>query len=148
VTPGLNVARIASLQTWPKQGQGFYQCQEPLLSPLTSQFTDLVIGNVVDAASDIAYATGVQWVSSSLVLQQNGTLDPVTLNNLQAKIQGALQLGLVAPTPALASAVVATVSQTANVLATSNIPVTITVTPLGYANSVTFTIYLNTSGIA
>jgi hypothetical protein len=148
VTPGLNASRIATLQTWPKQGAGFYQCQEPLLSPTTSQFTELVLGNVVDAACDIAYAQGVQWVSSSLVVQANGTLDPVARNNLQSQIQNALQQGLVAQTPGLASSVVAVVSKTANVLATGNIPVTITVTPFGYANAVTFTINLNTSGVA
>lgn len=144
-TPGLNTARVASLQTWPKQGAGFYQCQEPLLSPNTSQFNELVIGNVVDAASDIAYAEGVQWVSSALVVATNGTLDPVARNNLQSKIQKALQDGLIAG--GLASSVLAVVSKTANVLSTGNIPVTITVTPFGYANSVTFVINLNTRGI-
>lgn len=146
VTPGLNAGRIGSAMTWPKQGLGLYQCQEPLLSPLTSQFSELVIGNFVDAASDIAYSTGVLWVSDNLVVQANGTLDPVAAANLQGEIQGALTLGLVATK--LGSDARAVVSTTANVLATGNIPVTITGTPFGYVNSVTFTINLNTQGIA
>jgi len=147
VTPGLNTARIATLQTWPGQGEGFFQCQEPLLSPTNSQYTELVIGNVVDAACDIAYATGVQIVNSSSVCQANGTLDATYRNNLQAKIQRALQQGLIAVQPQLASSVVAAVSASANVLATGIIPVTITVTPLGYANEISFTINLNTAGL-
>ena len=82
---------------------------------------------------------------SALVVAPNGTLDPVARNNLQSKIQKALQDGLIAG--GLASSVLAVVSKMANVLSTGNIPVTITVTPFGYANSVTFTINLNTQGI-
>ena len=143
-TPGLNAGRIGSAQTYPKQGLGYYMCQEPLLAPLTSQFSELVIGNLVDAACDIAYAEGVLWVSDNLVVQANGTLNPVAASNLQGEIQGALQLGLV--NAGLCSAVRAIVSTTANVLATGNIPVQVTVTPFGYVNAVTFAINLNTSG--
>ena len=147
VNPGLNAARIGSAQTWPKQGAGFYQCQEPLLSPLTSQFTELVIGNLVDSASDICYATGVQIVNSQLLVQPNGTLDPTFRNNLQAKIQAALQQGLVAVQPGIASAVTATISASYNVLANSNVPIAVTATPYGYATAVSFVINLNTAGI-
>jgi hypothetical protein len=142
VTPGLNAARIGSAMTWPKKGQGFFQCQEPLLSANGSQFTELVIGNVLDAACDIGYAEGVEEVSDDLTVQDNGTLDPVALATFQGDIQGALNTGMI-QTP-LVSAVTATVSPTANVLSTGVIPVTITVTPNGYVNSVSETINLNT----
>jgi hypothetical protein len=142
VNPGLNAARIGSAMTWPKKGQGFFQCQEPLLSAPGSQFTEMVIGNVLDVACDIGYAAGVEEVSDNLVLQANGTLDPVALNTFQANIQNALNQGMI-QTP-LVSNVTATVSPTQNVLNTGTIPVTISVEPLGYANNITEVVSLST----
>jgi hypothetical protein len=144
VTQGLNVARIGSAMTWPKKGAGFFQCQEPLLSPQGSQFTELAIGNVLDAACDIGYAAGVEEVSDDLVTQRNGTLDPTDRTVFQASVQRALTTGMV-QTP-LVSDVVCNVSATANVLATGVLPLTISVTPRGYANAISETVSLNTGG--
>ena len=143
-TPGLNAARIASLMVWPKQGLGFFQCQEPLLSGLSSQYTELALGNLVDAASDIAYAAGVQIVSSRLVVTTVGTLDPTFRNNLQAKIQKPLQAGLVAN--GLCSAVQAVINPAQNVASQGFVTVSITVWPDPFANAIVFTIQLNTTG--
>lgn len=140
-TPGLNAARIGSALTWPKKGAGFFQCQEPLLSAPGSQFTELAIGNVLDVACDIAYATGVEEVSDDLQAQKNGTLDPVALNTFQGSIQNALDQGMI-QTP-LVSNVTALVSTTANVVATGIIPVTVTVEPRAYANAISEQINLS-----
>lgn len=142
VTPGLNAARIGAALTWPRKGLGFFQCQEPLLSAPGSQFTEIAIGNVLDAACDIGYATGVEEVSDDLQTQPNGTLDPVALNKFQGTIQIAENEGLV-QTP-LVSSVTVTVSPTQNVNATGVIPVTISVVPRGYVNAVSETINLST----
>lgn len=142
VTPGLNAARIASAMTWPKKGAGFYQCQEPLMSPPGSQFTELAIGNVLDAACDIGYAAGVEEVSDDLLLQANGTLDPVSLAVFQGEIQNALTEGLTQPS--YVSSVTATVNGSANVGSTGIIPVMIVVQPNGYVNSISETISLQT----
>lgn len=141
ITPCLNAARIGSALTWPKKGAGFFQCQEPLLSAPGSQFTELVIGNVLDVACDIGYATGVEEISDDLQAQANGTLDPVALNTFQGAIQTALDQGMI-QTP-LVSLVEAIISPTANVVATGEIPITITVTPKAYANKITETINLS-----
>jgi hypothetical protein len=141
ITPGLNAARIGSALTWPKKGAGFFQCQEPLLSAPGSQFTELAIGNVLDAACDIGYASGVEEVSDDLLTQSNGTLDPVALNKFQGSIQTDLNEGMV-QTP-LVSKVTAIVSPTQNVNATGVIPVTISVLPRGYANAITETVTLS-----
>jgi hypothetical protein len=141
VVQGLNAARIGAALTWPKKGAGFFQCQEPLLSAPGSQFIELAIGNVLDVACDIGYATGVEEVSDDLQTQKNGTLDPVALNTFQGAIQGALVQGIV-QTP-LVSAVTATVSPTQNVVATGVVPVVITVFPRGYVNGVSETINLS-----
>ena len=116
-------------------------CQEPLLSGNGSQFTELVIGNVLDAACDISYAQGVEEVSDDLVTQANGTLDPTALQTIQGGLQGALTAGMI-QTP-LVSVVTATVSATQNVLATGVIPITVVVTPKAYVNSISETISLS-----
>jgi hypothetical protein len=141
VNPGLNIARVGSAMTWPKKGAGFFQCQEPLLSAPGSQFVELAIGNVLDAACDIGYAAGVEEVSDDLTVQANGTLDPVALAEFQGEVQIALNEGMV-QTP-LVSSVTATVSATQNVLSTGIIPLTIVVTPKAYANTISETINLS-----
>jgi hypothetical protein len=140
--PGLNAANLGSALTWPKKGQGFYQCQEPLLCAPGSQFVELVIGNVLDVACDIGYAAGVNEVSDDLLTQANGTLDPVALAQFQGDIQVALNQGMVQN--ALVSLVTAVVSSTQNVETTGIIPVVISVLPRGYANAITETINLAT----
>jgi hypothetical protein len=142
VTPGLNAARIGCALTWPKKGQGFFQCQEPLLSAPGSQFTEVAIGNVLDVACDIGYAAGVEEVSDDLQTQTNGTLDPVALNTFQGEVQTALNEGMI-QTP-LVSAVTAVVSPTQNVNATGIVAMVITVRPKGYVNSISETINLST----
>ena len=153
VTPGLAAARVGSAQTFPKKGAGFFQSSpgpgmygEPLLSAPGSQFVELPIGNVLDAACDIGYATGVEEVSDDLTTQANGTLDPVDLNTFQGDIQVALNEGMLQISPALASAATATVSPTANVGATGIIPVTISVRKKAYADQISETINLVNGG--
>jgi hypothetical protein len=144
VNPGLNAARIGSAMTWPKKGQGFFQCQEPLLSAPGSQFTELVIGNVLDSACDIGYAAGVEEVSDDLKTQTNGTLDPVDLNVFQQNVQNALNEGMI-QTP-MVSAVTATVNPSWNVQSTGTIPLAISVQPRAYANAIVETISLQNGG--
>jgi hypothetical protein len=144
VTPGLNAARIGSALTWPKKGLGFFQCQEPLLSGPGSQFTEIVIGNVLDVACDIGYAAGVDEVSDDLKTQANGTLDNIDRQQFQTTIQTALNEGMV-QTP-LVSDVSAIVSSTQNVRDTGIIPITITVSPRGYVNAISETVNLKAGG--
>jgi hypothetical protein len=141
-TPGLNIARIGSAMTWPKKGQGFFQCQEPLLSAPGSQFTEIVVGNVVDIACDIGYASGVDLVSDNLVTQTNGTLDPSELSHINGDLQSDLNEGLTQN--GWVSSVTGTASPSANVLATGNVPITVVVTPNAQVNSISETININT----
>ncbi len=135
-TPGLNAARIGSALTWPKKGQGFFQCQEPLLSAPGSQFTEIAIGNVLDAACDIGYAAGVEEVSDDLLAQADGTLNPLALQRFQGAIQTALDAGMIAM--GLASNATAIVSPTPT--NQGFLQVTITVTSKLYVNGIAETI--------
>lgn len=140
VTPGLDAARFMSARTWPRQQAGFYATNEPLMSPAGSQFTRLVLGNIIDIACDVGYATGVALIGDDLRLQSNGTLyknDALTLQNgIQTQEDSALV------NTNFASDVTVSVNQMQNVSLTSTIPVTITVQPRGYVDTVTETIGL------
>ncbi len=139
VNPGLDAARFMTAMTWAKK-QGFYICHENLMAATGSQFTDLTLGNVIDVACDIAYATGVNEISDDLQLVDAGSLYPTDALTLQGKIDSALAEGMT--NVAMVSGAVSSVSQVANVRATGNIPIAITVNPRGYVNSITETINL------
>lgn len=142
VTPGLDAARFMTAMTWIKR-QGFYVCQERLMSPTGSQFTELVLGNVIDVASDIGYATGVQEISSDLRLTAAGTLFEADALQLQGSLNAALADGMVSV--GMVSDAFAVVNLTANVLVTKTIPIAISIRPKGYIDFVVETINLQAS---
>lgn len=139
VNPGLDAARFMSAMTWPKR-QGFYICQERLMSVVGSQFTELVLGNVIDIACGIGYSTGVDEVSDDLRLNKNGTLYANDATSLQNEILGDINTDMT--NEAMISSAAVSVSSTANVGETNSIPVTISVLPRGYVNSINETIGL------
>jgi hypothetical protein len=145
-TPGLAISRISCAMTWPSKGTGFFHSTEPLLCAPGSQVSELVIGNIVDIACDIGYQAGLEFVSDDLLLQSNGTLDPVTLATGQQDIQNELDAGMVAPS--WVSDVTATIDPTANVLNTGKVPITISVLRKGYADAIQETIMLANGGAA
>lgn len=136
---GFDAARFMSAITWAKN-QGFFIAHENLMSGAGSQFTWLVLGNVIDVACDIGYATGVEEISDDLTLQDNGTLETTDALQLQSKIDGALKAGMTSVS--MVSNAFSSVDQAANVRATSKIPIDISVNPRGYVNQITETINL------
>lgn len=140
--PGLDASRFMSAITWPKK-QGFFICHENLMAQVGSQFTDLTLGNVIDVACDIAYATAVDEIGSDLQLQANGTLFPTDAIGLQNTINSALATFMT--NVAMVSSATAVVDQSVNVAVTNNIVITVTVQPRGYVNSITETINLSTT---
>ncbi len=138
--PGLDTARFLSAITWPKKSSGFYVCHENLMAPNGSQFTELPIGNVIDVACDIAYAEGVEEISDDLRLTNTGTLYPTDALTYQSTIDGQLTADMT--NVAMCSAAWCSVSQTANVFATKNIPIGVNVIPRGYVDAITATINL------
>lgn len=133
VNPGLDAARFMTAITWPKY-QGFYICHENLMSPTGSQFTELVLGNVIDVACDIGYATAVQEIGDDLRLTASGSLLSQDATVLQNRIDQALSINMT--NVSMVSDAYSSVSQTENVRSTHNIPIAITVNPKGYVNSI------------
>lgn len=140
ITSGLTQARFMSAKTWPKKAAGFYVNLEQLMSQPGSQFTNLVLGNVIDVACDIGYATGVDEVSDDLKLADSGALFPTDALGIQNGINTELKAGMT--NVSMVSNAYSVVSQTANVGATNTIPIAISVVPRGYVNAITETINL------
>lgn len=137
--PGLDAARFMSALTWPKK-TGFFVCKENLMATPGSQFTELPLGNIIDIACDIVYATGSEEISDDLLLTDAGTLYTTDAIGVQNEINDDLKTGMT--DAAMVSSAYASVSQTANVRATGNVPVDVSVNPRGYVNTLTATINL------
>lgn len=141
VNPGLTGARFMAAMTWPKF-PGFFVAQEPLFSPVGSTITELVLGNVVDIASDIVYEEGALTVSANYKVLSTGALTPQSI----AAISGDIQSGLTSQMTNVGqvSSVTLYIDPNANVLSLGYIQVQVTILPLFYVNAIVFTINLAT----
>jgi hypothetical protein len=139
VNPGLDAARFLAAMTWAKK-QGFYVCHENLMAASGSQFTELVIGNVIDIACDIAYETGLDEISDDLRTKDNGTLYETDATILQDAFDLALKTNMT--DVAMITRGFTSVSRVANVLSTKKIPVTVTIVPRVYVDEVNITLNL------
>jgi Protein of unknown function (DUF2586) len=137
LNPSLDAARFLTARTRVKL-QGFFVTNENLMSPVGSQFTILPLGNAMDLVCTVAYAQGSQVINDDLRLNANGTLYVADALALQNDINGAIQSNVTNQSVISGQSVV--VDQTANVEETSTIPVTISVTPRGYASTLQETI--------
>jgi hypothetical protein len=100
------------------------------MSPSGSDFTILPRGNVMDVACDIVHQAGEEEINDDVRLNPSGTLyinDALTIQN---GIQGALTANMLATSEISGSTVV--VDQTANVGATSKVPINVTIQGRGY----------------
>ncbi len=139
-TPGLDAARLMSFRTWPKK-QGIFVTRDPLMSGDGSQFTLLPYGNVIDVACTIGYETGVEVVGDDLLTNTNGTLGTSDALKLQNSILAAINDNMTAV--GMISGAIVAVDQTANVQATGNIPISITIEYRTVIGKVTETVGLS-----
>jgi hypothetical protein len=129
VSPGLDAARFTSARTRFGK-QGYFIVNPNLMSPSGSDFTILPRGNVMDVACDIVHQAGEEEINDDVRLNPSGTLyinDALTIQN---GIQGALTANMLATSEISGSTVV--VDQTANVGATSKVPINVTIQGRGY----------------
>lgn len=129
LNPGLDTARFCSART--RIGlPGYYIVNPNLMSPVGSVFTMLPLGNVMDVACTIAHLVGQQEINNDIRLNSNGTIyenealaiENVMYGNIKAQMIDTAEI----------SAAVVTVDRTNNILATSIVKITITITARGY----------------
>ena len=141
----LDVARFNSL--WTRIGlPGFFDVNPNLMSPLTSSFPILPLGNVMDIACDIVHQIGQVEIDSDVRTNPNGTIYENDARSIEAIFSAALQAQMLSNN--MISGFTVTVDRTNNILLTSTVNVTVTITPRGYVEEVSATIGFLTSGQA
>lgn len=140
LNPGLTGARLCAAKTRVGK-QGFFVDQPNLLAPTGSTFTLLPYGNVIDIACDIAFQTAEEEINDDLRSNPNGTLYVTDALAIQNTILAAINTNMTAVGMISGASVI--VDQTANVVATGNVPITITIQRNAYVLSVTIFIGFN-----
>ncbi len=142
--PGLDAARFSSARTRFGK-QGYFICNPNLMSPTGSDFTILPRGNVMDVACNIVHQAGEEEINEDVRLNPSGTLYINDALAIQNEIGGALKDNMLATSEISGYSVV--VDQTANVGATSTVPINVTILGRGYILQENITIgFANTSG--
>lgn len=137
LNPGLDAARFNS--AWTRVGlPGYYDVNPNLMSPPTSSFPILPLGNVMDVACDIVHQIGQTEIDSDVRLNQNGTIYENDARAIEAIFSAALQANMLSTQ--MISGFNVTVDRTNNVRVTSTVNVTVTINPRGYVEEVSATI--------
>lgn len=138
VTPGLDASRLMTLRTIIGR-QGFYITNGNLLAPAGSDFSLVQRRRVMDLACSVARQALLNYLNDSIRVDPNtGFILPSEAAAIQAYVNGQLYAAVVSKGYASAAAVV--VSPSHNILSDNTMPVTVRVTPLGYAKSITLDI--------
>jgi hypothetical protein len=130
-TPGLDASRFTTLRTIIGR-QGIYITKGRTMAPSGSDYSVWQNGRVIDVASAQTRDTMLSYLNASLVLKTDGTISEREAQGIEGNLDSALQAALTQPGDA--SAVVAIVNRTTSIVATSTLPVSVRVTPLGYAS--------------
>jgi hypothetical protein len=140
INPGLDFiiagtgGRFMAFMT--RQGlPGFYVSDPLLMSDLGSDFRLLPDGDVMDIFCGLIQTTGTQEIDEDVRLTLAGTLNPNDAINIQNAIANVCNANMT--NVGMCSALVITVDQLANVLQTSNVPITGTLYRNGYVLSIT-----------
>ncbi len=129
-TPGLDTARFATLRTIIGR-QGVYITKGRTMAASGSDYSIWQNGRVIDVAAAQTRDTMLSYLNASLVLKTDGTISEREAQGIEGNLDSALQAALTQPGDA--SAVVAFVNRTTNIASTQTLPVSVRVTPLGYA---------------
>lgn len=137
ITPGFTGARFCAAKTRSRR-QGYFIDQPNLMSPTGSTFTLLPFGNVIDVACDITFQSASTEINDDLRLNANGTLYVTDRLALEGQIDSAIQANMTSIN--MISGQTVTVDPLANVGATSNVPIDVSIQRNGYILSETINI--------
>lgn len=130
-TPLLDAARFTTLLT--RKG-GFFVKGARMMAPAGSDFSYTVARRVMDVACRLTYQAELPYINSSMRVNADGSIDARDALAFEGEVKSLLIAGLISPGNASAASVV--VNRTANILSTSNLPVSVRVTPLGYTRTI------------
>lgn len=143
-TPGLDAARFTTLRTIIGQ-PGFWLTSGRMIAPAGSDFTYVQNRRVMDEACAEARNGFMRYLNDSVRLDNaTGFILEKEARAIESDVQGQLEVGLV--NPGHASGADVRVQRDHNIISDATMPVTVTVTPLGYAKNITVTIgFINPS---
>lgn len=154
-TPLLDAARFITLRTFPGavlQGTGlpgFFCTDGHTMALTTSDYSRLTNARVVDQACVIAKAATLPLVQSKIPTTTRaglpGVITEKKAQQIEAIVNAKERQGLVDVEPQNAVAVAVAVNRTNNVLATSNLILSVAVQPFGYARTITVNIGMTIS---
>lgn len=129
LNPGLDAARFCSART--RIGlPGWYIVNPKLMSALGSVFTLLPLGNVMDIACAIVHQAGQQYINDDIRLNVNGTIYENEALAIENALYGNIYEQMIATSEISAASV--QVNRTNNILATSIVKITVSITARGY----------------
>ena len=134
-TPGLDAARFATYRTFLGI-PGYYFTGAYTMALVTSDFHLLQNRRVMDEACTITRRAMLNYLNAGVLVNKNGTIQEKVAKSIEAAVNRKLNDGLIATNPANASAASIVVSRTENIVSTGKLPVTVRVTPLGYARDI------------
>jgi hypothetical protein len=134
VTSGLEDARFTVLQTYVGLA-GAYVADGRMMAASGSDFGTVQNRRVIDKASKIARAALLPFINSSVRVNADGTILEEDAIRIESRVEAQLRAGIVAPGDATRAS--AQVNRATDVLATSELNVTVRVRPLGYAKDIT-----------
>jgi len=117
---------------------GIYVSNPVLMGSLPTQFTILPLGSVMDIACSIVHTVGQQDINSDVRCNPSGTIYETAAQQIESTLLEALNDQMTAP--GMISSATVVVDRTNNVLTTSQVNVTVTITARGYIFSENVTI--------
>jgi hypothetical protein len=137
-TPGLTTARFAAAKTRVGK-QGFFIDQPNLMCSTGSVYNILPRGNVIDIGCFVVFQSAQEEIDEDLRLLPNGTLYPPDRLSAQNQILTAVNtnmtnVGMLSPGSTV------TIDPNANVGATGNVPITVSLVGVGYVLNETISI--------
>jgi hypothetical protein len=132
-TPGLDAGRFTTLRSIIGRIGTFITKGRTLATP-GSDYSLWQNGRVIDTACSITRDALLAYLNASLRVNSDGTINEKDAQGIEASVTSKLNAGLVAAGDASAASVV--VNRTANILSTQTLPVSVRVTPLGYASNI------------
>lgn len=131
-TPGLDTARITSGRTFSGTN-GFYITNGKTAAANGSDYADLPNLRVINKACRVANAALLRWVNDTVRVDKvTGKILEVEAKAIEAFVNALLFAALVSPKSA--SGVDIVVNREANILSTKTMPVSVRITPVGYAS--------------
>jgi hypothetical protein len=143
-TPGLATQRFTVMTSRPTKA-GFFVKNGLMMANYGSDFATVMNRRVMDIACTTTVGVIVNYLNKDLLVNQDdGTIFDPEAVKIESRLNAALTARLITTSPPDATAVTSHVSRTNNILITANLDVAVSVTPKGYARTITVNIgFLN-----